>query len=108
MLVKKVLTIYLGRNSPRDITVKQDGVPVPFVSLGATSLAVELDGTEYSSNDGYVAFDNNGVVTLTLGSLTNISKGKRNARLIMYSDTYKRGKVLLSEKTEYRLVLDFV
>lgn len=107
MATKRVLTIYKGRNSPQDIVVKQNGAAVAFTDLITSSVSVVIDGVEYSSNDGYATFTNDGTVTLTLGSLTDIASGKRTVRLVMYSPQYPNGRVLLSEKTDYRLVLDF-
>ncbi len=107
MTIKKTVVIYKGRNSPREIVVRQASLPVAFSDLNTEKVGIIIDGKEYLSTDGYATFRNDGILTLKLGSLTDIPSGKRTVRVVMYSPQYPKGRVLLSEKTEHRLVLDF-
>lgn len=107
MINRETITVVKGRNSPRKITVKANGQIRQFISDGVTKLAIEIDGTEYDSDNGYVSYDNAGNVTFTLGQL-NLSE-KRNfiGRLIEYSSDHPLGRPIFHEDTNYQMVFSF-
>lgn len=107
MATRQLITVYKGRNSPTKITVKLNNAPLPFITSGVTKVGIVIAGEEYSTSD-YINYDDEGVVTFTLGSIPNPPQGKVISRLIMYSPTYPLGKPLITEKTEFQLQFQFV
>ena len=108
MTERKTITVYKGRNSPTDITVKLLGAAVNFVSTGTTKMGVVIDGVEYSSTDGFVSYEDEGKVIFTLGAVPTPPIRKTIGRLVMYSDQFPLGKPILSEKTDFQLLFEFV
>lgn len=110
LVKRETFDVYLGRNKPHKITIRgPDNLPMQFLKpeLGVTKMSVEIDGVEYSSEDGYVVFDNLGGVTFKLGSIPNPPNRTKTARLIMYSNDSPKGEPILSEYTPYRIAFSF-
>lgn len=103
------IDVYKGRNSPTTITVFMNGSPIDFAALGATKVAVVIEGVEYGSDEGYVQYaQGGGKVTFTLGSVPNPPKRKSYGRLVYYSAANPKGRPIFTEETEYRLKFNFL
>jgi hypothetical protein len=108
MTERKTITVYKGRNSPVTITVTLLGVPVNFLSIGTNKVGVVIDGVEYSSTDNFIGFADGGKVTFTLGLAPTPPLRKSIGRLVMYTDEFPLGKPILSEKTNFQLLFEFI
>jgi len=108
MVTKKTIITYKGRNSPTTIAVSLFGSLVDFVDAETNKMGVVINGVEYSSTDGFVEFANGGEVTFKLGAVPNPPKKKLIGRLVMYTDDFPLGNPILTEKTDFQLVFEFV
>lgn len=108
MITRKKIIVYKSRNSPVEITVSLLGSPIAFVDAMTTKMGVVIEGVEYSSTDGFIDFDNNGKVIFKLGSTPTYPKKTAIGRLIMYTDEFPLGKPILTEKTDFQLVFEFI
>jgi hypothetical protein len=106
-IIKKTLKVALGRNDPKTLTVIQDGLPVDFIASGVTKLGILINGVEYFSTDGYMTYDANGVITFKLGSIPSMTKGKYPVRLFSYTAQTPLGQPIYTEKTDFRLAVEF-
>ncbi|MBO9492217.1 hypothetical protein J7384_17785 [Endozoicomonas sp. G2_1] len=107
---RKKLDVYIGRNYPREITnLKLNGVIFDFSAQGITKVGIEFDGKEFTSDDdgNYISFSGASIF-LRLGGIPNLIPGKFSARIIVYSNNLPAGKPIITEKTSYRLDLNFI
>lgn len=100
-------TVYIGRNSPISISVLYDDEAMNFVDQGVVAMGVTIKGIEYTSDDGYIEFDNNGLVTFRLGDIPNPPRNPVIARLVMYRSDSDKGTPILTERTKYEIEFQF-
>lgn len=108
MAQRKLITVYKGRNSPTTITVTLLGVNVNFLSTGVNKMSLVIDEIEYSSDKGFISYEDGGLVTFKLGEAESPPDEISVGRLIVYSDKYPLGKPILTEKTNFQLLFEFV
>ena len=107
-MINQKIIVYLGRNSEVELPIFYQSSPMDFIALGITKVGIEINGVEYTSDDGYIDFSaNNGAIKIKLGALS-VEKRKYTSRLIIYSPTYPKGKVIFSEKTDNQISVEFV
>lgn len=106
-IVKKQIVVYKGRNNPVTIDLSLNGVDYNLSTENVSKVAVVIGGVEYSSDDGYIEYVGSSV-TFKLGTIPNPPAQKLTARLVIYSAAYPLGRPIISEKTDYRLVFEFV
>lgn len=102
------ILVYKGRDLPFSMTIYDEGVAVPFIANGVTKISIEIGDVEYSSDDGYVSYDDAGKVLLKLGSISNPPSKKVPVRLYRYSSTEPNGVPLFTERTNYKLTAEFI
>ncbi len=103
------IDVFIGRNHPRTITVNKNGSPFDFISNPAptTKLGIEINGIEYSSQDGFLSFADGGKVTFTLGAALTEPMKKSVGRLMLYNADYPNGNPIINEKTNYQITFTF-
>jgi hypothetical protein len=106
MIIREDIVVYKGRNSPRTITVSLHGSPIDFESV-ATKMGIVINGVEYSSEDGFIEYEDGGLVTFKLGTVPTPPTTKSLGRLILYTDEYLLGRPIITEKTDYQLLFEF-
>jgi len=107
MAKTELIEVFSGRNSPSEITVSLEGVPVEFPDIEGISLGVEIAGEEYLSTKGFISFAAAGKVVFMLGAISNPPKNPTVGRLILYSSQYPLGNPIINEDSDTRLVFDF-
>lgn len=106
-IVKKQVVVYKGRNNPVKMDLSLNGVDFNLLTENVTKVGIVLGGIEYSSDEGYIEYVGT-TVTFKLGTVPNPPKQKLTGRLVIYSADYPLGRPIFSEKTDYRLVFEFV
>lgn len=105
--MSKLVRIFKGRNSPKVLNIKYDGILMDFLDLGVTKLGLVIGNREVDSDSNHISFSNGGKIVLRLGSLENPPYDAVVCRLIMYTEAYPLGFTLLSEYSESKLILHF-
>lgn len=108
--VKQKIVTFVGRNSPTTVTIYDEGEPIDWAGLNTTKLGIVINGTEYSSEDGYLSFGTGGKLTFDLGSIQNPpSPDEVNyGRLVRYSAQFPLGRPLFTEVSDYRFQFQFL
>ncbi|MGH8426396.1 MAG: hypothetical protein ACRES7_00225 [Gammaproteobacteria bacterium] len=88
-------TIYIGRDNPFKLQASEDGASIDL--SGVTKMAVRVGAADTDSDANPILFDwsaGDGVVSIIVGLVPQLSAGAKRLRLIAYSDAWPDGIVL--------------
>lgn len=106
-VVKHLITVYKGRNSPVSFDIKLNDGDYNLSSENVSKIGIVIGGVEYDSDDNYIEYVGS-TVTFKLGSIPNPPAQKLSGRLVIYSNKYPLGRTIYSEKTDHRLYFEFI
>lgn len=83
------------RDNENELYFEFEGEPFKFITLGVSKIEAIVDGVIVSSDDSKLSFDDEGNVTMKLGT-SNIPIGSYPLIVVIYDDLHPNGQVIAS------------
>lgn len=107
MIETKKIKVYVGRNKPYTLDIKLNGAEHDLSARSVADVSIVIGGIEYKAIDGFMSF-NGSSITFMLGSIPEPPKTAKIGTLIIYDANHPLGEPVFTERTDYRLLFEFV